>query len=103
MPRVCLWIEDADPLSSCFAPDLLLTPPPTPAVPAGPGQAIANYDSVTDGHKIVEQALKKWGKVDILVNNAGILRDKSFKGMTDAEFDIIQAVRQAHCDCLIIC
>jgi len=58
----------------------------------GPGQAIANYDSVTDGHKIVEQALKKWGKVDILVNNAGILRDKSFKGMTDAEFDIIQAV-----------
>ena len=72
-------------------------------VPAGPGQAIANYDSVTDGHRIVEQALKKWGKVDILVNNAGILRDKSFKGMTDAEFDIIQAVSQAHTRCLVLC
>jgi len=58
----------------------------------GPGEAIANYDSVTDGQKIVDQALKKWGRVDILINNAGILRDKSFKGMSDAEFDIIQAV-----------
>ena len=60
--------------------------------PVGPGEAIANYDSVTDGQKIVDQALKKWGRVDILINNAGILRDKSFKGMSDAEFDIIQAV-----------
>lgn len=58
----------------------------------GPGEAIANYDSVTDGQKIVDQALQKWGRVDILINNAGILRDKSFKGMSDAEFDLIQAV-----------
>jgi len=63
--------------------------------PTGPGAAIANYNSVTDGAKIVEQALQKWGRVDILINNAGILRDKSFKGMTDAEFDLIQEVSRS--------
>lgn len=60
---------------------------------AGPGEAIANSDSVTDGAKIIEQAVAKWGKVDILINNAGILKDKSFKAMSDQEFDIIQEVR----------
>lgn len=32
------------------------------------GKAIANYDSVTDGGKIVKQAFDKWGRVDILIN-----------------------------------
>lgn len=65
---------------------------PRASSPAGPGQAIANFNSVAEGAKIVEQALQKWGRVDILINNAGILRDKSFKGMSDAEFDLIQEV-----------
>jgi NAD(P)-dependent dehydrogenase (short-subunit alcohol dehydrogenase family) len=30
--------------------------------------------------------------LQIVINNAGILRDKSFKAMTDAEFDAIVAV-----------
>jgi 3-hydroxyacyl-CoA dehydrogenase/3a,7a,12a-trihydroxy-5b-cholest-24-enoyl-CoA hydratase len=30
-----------------------------------------------------------WGRLDIVINNAGILRDKSFKNMTDADWDII--------------
>lgn len=53
------------------------------------GEAVANYDSVEDGDSIVRTAVDTWGRVDIVVNNAGILRDKSFKNMTDADWDII--------------
>ena len=56
------------------------------------GEAIANYDSNTEGAKIVQQAVDKWGRVDVLINNAGILRDKSFKSMGDKEWDSVQAV-----------
>jgi len=30
--------------------------------------------------------------VQILINNAGLLRDKSFKAMTDAEWDLVHEV-----------
>ncbi|WFD00928.1 hypothetical protein MYAM1_003684 [Malassezia yamatoensis] len=56
------------------------------------GEAIANYDSNTEGDKIIKQVIDKWGRIDILINNAGILRDKSFKSMTDKEWDAVQAV-----------
>ncbi|KAI9255468.1 hypothetical protein BY458DRAFT_520097 [Sporodiniella umbellata] len=56
------------------------------------GQAVANYNSVEDGAKIVETAMKAFGRVDIVINNAGILRDKSFARMTDADWDLIHAV-----------
>lgn len=45
--------------------------------------AVANYNSVTDGEKIIETALEHFGRVDILINNAGILRDKSFARISD--------------------
>lgn len=35
------------------------------------GDAVASYDSVTDGNRIVEKALDHYGSLDILVNNAG--------------------------------
>lgn len=35
------------------------------------GKAVANYDSVEDGDKIVETALNAFGKIDIVINNAG--------------------------------
>ena len=35
------------------------------------GKAVANYNSVEDGDKIVETALKAFGRVDIVINNAG--------------------------------
>lgn len=56
------------------------------------GKAVANYNSVEDGEKIVETAMKAFGRVDIIINNAGILRDKSFARITDADWDLIQAV-----------
>lgn len=56
------------------------------------GKAVANYDSVEDGEKVVETALKAFGRIDIIVNNAGILRDKSFIRMTDQDWDLVHRV-----------
>ena len=56
------------------------------------GQAVANYDSVTDGDKIVQTAISAFGRIDILVNNAGILRDVSFAKMKDQDWDLIYDV-----------
>jgi 3-hydroxyacyl-CoA dehydrogenase/3a,7a,12a-trihydroxy-5b-cholest-24-enoyl-CoA hydratase len=52
-------------------------------------QAVANYDSVEFGDKIVKTALDAFGKIDIVINNAGILRDVSFSKMTDKDWDLI--------------
>ncbi|CAK4196916.1 unnamed protein product [Aphanomyces euteiches] len=56
------------------------------------GVAVANYDSVTDGAKVVASAIEAFGRVDIIVNNAGILRDRAFHKMTRAEWDAVKSV-----------
>ncbi|KAK3390847.1 hypothetical protein B0H63DRAFT_466617 [Podospora didyma] len=58
-------------------------------IKAAGGKAVANYDSVEDGDKIIDTAVKAFGRVDILINNAGILRDISFKNMKDQDWDLI--------------
>ena len=61
-------------------------------IKAAGGEAVANYDSVEFGEKIVETAIKNYGRVDIVVNNAGILRDVSFLNMKDLDWDLIMKV-----------
>lgn len=56
------------------------------------GNAVANYDSVEDGEKLIQTALENYGKIDIVINNAGILRDRSFARIADGDWDIIQRV-----------
>jgi NAD(P)-dependent dehydrogenase (short-subunit alcohol dehydrogenase family) len=56
---------------------------------AAGGQAVANYDSVTDqagAERMVETAIERFGQLDILVNNAGFLRDKTFVKMRMEDF-----------------
>jgi NAD(P)-dependent dehydrogenase (short-subunit alcohol dehydrogenase family) len=50
------------------------------------GTAVASYDSVLDGDKIIDTAVKAFGTVHILINNAGVLRDKSFARMSDDDW-----------------
>ncbi|XP_061135594.1 peroxisomal multifunctional enzyme type 2 [Syngnathus typhle] len=56
------------------------------------GKAVANYDSVEDGEKLVQAALDAFGRIDIVVNNAGILRDRSFVRTSDLDWDLIHRV-----------
>mmetsp|Transcript_46320 Transcript_46320/g.83725 ORF Transcript_46320/g.83725 Transcript_46320/m.83725 type:complete len:299 (-) Transcript_46320:69-965(-) len=61
-------------------------------IQAAGGEAVANYDSVVSGEKIVKTAVDTYGRVDILINNAGILRDVTFKKMTDKDWELIYEV-----------
>ena len=45
-----------------------------------------------NGENIIETAIKEFGRVDVLINNAGILRDVSFRNMSDEDWDLIMKV-----------
>ena len=64
-------------------------------IKAAGGQAVANYDDVSEragAEGMVKQAVDSFGQLDILVNNAGILRDKTLLKLEDANWDIIMKV-----------
>ncbi|MFW6051183.1 MAG: SDR family oxidoreductase [Myxococcota bacterium] len=64
-------------------------------IKAAGGEAVASYDGVdtSDGaQKIVATAKEAFGKVDIVINNAGILRDVSFRKMTQDDWDKVLQV-----------
>jgi len=56
------------------------------------GKAVADYNSVEDGDKIVQTAIDNFGRVDVLVNNAGILRDRSMLKMSNDDWDLVHRV-----------
>ena len=56
------------------------------------GTAVANYDSVEFGEKIIKTAVDAFGKVDVIVNNAGILRDISMGKMKESDWDLVVKV-----------
>ncbi|KAI9004364.1 hypothetical protein DFJ74DRAFT_625795 [Hyaloraphidium curvatum] len=59
----------------------------------GAPRAVPNFARVEEaGEKIIEQAIKEFGRVDVLVSNAGSLRDKSLARMTNEDFELIQEV-----------
>lgn len=63
------------PLPQCFPQPLTSGPCVLYVVVAAGGTAVANYDSVEDGDKVIKTAIDNFGRVDIVINNAGILRD----------------------------
>ncbi len=59
-------------------------------VKANGGEAIANYDDISDwdgAQQLVSTAVETFGDLDILINNAGILRDRVLVNMTQEEWD----------------
>jgi NAD(P)-dependent dehydrogenase (short-subunit alcohol dehydrogenase family) len=58
-------------------------------------RAVPSYESVSDfegAGRIVETAIREFGRIDILVNNAGIVRDRSLLKMSEEDFDAVVAV-----------
>lgn len=61
-------------------------------IKAAGGVAVADYNNVLEGEKIIETAVKNFGTVHIIINNAGILRDAQFKKMSPQDFQLVTDV-----------
>jgi NAD(P)-dependent dehydrogenase (short-subunit alcohol dehydrogenase family) len=62
---------------------------------AAGGEAVANYDDVSDfaaAEHMIQRAIERYSGLDILVLNAGILRDRMLVNMTEEEWDAVIAV-----------
>src|SRR5438105_7549699 len=64
-------------------------------IKAAGGEAIANYDDVSDwdgAKRMIDQAIETFGDLHVLINNAGILRDRMLVNMSGEEWDAIMKV-----------
>jgi NAD(P)-dependent dehydrogenase (short-subunit alcohol dehydrogenase family) len=60
------------------------------------GEAVSNTDDVTDfdaAARIIDTAVREFGRLDVVVNNAGILRDRMFVNTSPDEFTNILSRR----------
>lgn len=83
-PSLCIEQLDSSVDCTVQAADVVVD-----EIRAAGGKAVANYDSVENGEHIIDTAIKEFGRIDVLINNAGILRDVSFKNMSDDDWDLI--------------
>jgi NAD(P)-dependent dehydrogenase (short-subunit alcohol dehydrogenase family) len=61
-------------------------------ITAAGGEAVANYESVSDwegAQRLVQSAIDTFGALHILVNNAGILRDRIVFNMSEEDWDAV--------------
>lgn len=56
------------------------------------GVAVANYDSVEYGDRIIRAALREFGRVDVIVNCAGVVRDQAFTKMSNTDWELVMKV-----------
>jgi len=59
-------------------------------IKAAGGNAIANYEDITDwdaAKRIVDAAVAAFGDLHVVINNAGIVRDRMFVSATPGEWD----------------
>ena len=50
---------------------------------------VESVTSMTGAQRIIQCALKNFGRLDILVNNAGVVRDRMIWNMTEEEWDTV--------------
>ncbi|TMW65067.1 hypothetical protein Poli38472_009234 [Pythium oligandrum] len=53
------------------------------------GIAVADYHCATEGAKLVDAVVKRFGRVDILINNATVIRDGSFRKIMLENWDAV--------------
>jgi NAD(P)-dependent dehydrogenase (short-subunit alcohol dehydrogenase family) len=59
------------------------------------GEAVISFDDVADwegARRIVDTAVKTWGRLDVLVNNAGFVRDRMLVSTSEEEWDAVVRV-----------
>jgi len=65
------------------------------AISAAGGQALVRDGDIGEwetGQRLVQAALRDYGRLDILVNNAGVLRDRMIFTMSADEWDLVMRV-----------
>jgi acetoin reductase-like protein len=53
---------------------------------------VVNVTSTDDRARMVETALREFGKIDVMVNNAGVQRVKTYREITEQDWDLLMDV-----------